>query len=122
MKKVFVYWNLHKHCWSVRDCKTRKVILHLPELSLSDCVFKVSEAGRQRVLREKRKNVHAGVEGYMAEYYQPKVSRSNYPVYYNPYKQETFTCDGRPVKSAIVVNLHSDKTVTAVGLDFLNAA
>jgi len=33
---------------------------------LSDVTPKVSEAGRQRVLREKRKNVHAGMGGYLS--------------------------------------------------------
>jgi hypothetical protein len=30
---------------------------------MSDCEFKVSEKGRQRVIQEQRKNVHAGVVG-----------------------------------------------------------
>lgn len=61
--RVQVYRNLHKDCWSVRDKATRRVIDHCDEVFLRDCKFVVSEAGRQRVLKEKRKNVHAYIEG-----------------------------------------------------------
>jgi hypothetical protein len=30
---------------------------------MSDCIFKVSQAGRKRVLEQQKKNVHAGVVG-----------------------------------------------------------
>jgi hypothetical protein len=63
MKKVFVYYNLHKHTWSIRDCKTRRVIGHSDHVLLFEVKPKVSQAGRERVLREQRKNVHAGLEG-----------------------------------------------------------
>jgi len=40
-----------------------KVIDHVLGLALKDATFKVSRAGRERVIREQRKNVHAGVQG-----------------------------------------------------------
>ena len=46
-----VYWNLNRRCWSVKDPATGKVVAHADRVVLSDAVFKVSEAGRQRVLR-----------------------------------------------------------------------
>lgn len=64
--RVFVYFNLHKKCWSIRAMEGNqkgRVIAHAQAVELANCTFKVSEAGRQRVLREKRKNVHAGVVG-----------------------------------------------------------
>lgn len=57
--KYYVYWNLHKKMFSVKY--RGKVIGHYRELYGLNCEFKVSESGRQRVLREKRKNVHAYV-------------------------------------------------------------
>lgn len=65
--RVFVYRNLHQQVWSIKalegDHKGR-VIAHAPFVQLSGKIqFKVSESGRQRVIREKRKNVHAGVVG-----------------------------------------------------------
>lgn len=109
--QVFVYWNLHKKCWSCRDTRTRRVIKHLTELSLFDAVFKVSEAGRQRVLREKCKNVHAGVVGRLSEGRAQPGARQ---VKYNPYRQALFTIEGQPIKSAFCVMFHPNRTVTAL--------
>jgi hypothetical protein len=58
-----VYFNLHKKLWSVKSRKTRRVLFHAAVVLLYDCEFKVSQAGRKRVLKDKRKNVHAGIAG-----------------------------------------------------------
>jgi len=93
-RKVFVYYNLHKHLWSVRCEKTKRVILHTNNILLKDTIYKVSEAGRQRVLREKRKNVHAGVKGIIVNYdVIPMISSSlmdSDAITYNPYKYDSF--------------------------------
>ena len=60
-KKVFVYKNLHKDCWSVKQ--NGLVKMHTTQLVMVACKFKVNEKGRQRVLEEQRKNVHAGIHG-----------------------------------------------------------
>jgi len=89
--KVFVYFNLHKKVWSLKaleGANKGRVIAHRNEVMLTDCVFKVSEPGRQRVLREKAKNVHAGVVG---RWVQELVGRCPRAVGYNPYKGPTFT-------------------------------
>ena len=88
-KKVFVYWNLHKNLWSVKDLKTGKVIGHAPLIYLRECQYKVSESGRQRVLREKRKNVHAGVKGYLSYNLLRHCNRVG-RFTYNPYKYKNF--------------------------------
>ena len=92
--KVFVYFNLHKKVWSVKALEgPRKglVIQHAKELSLRDVKFKVSKAGRERVLREKRKNVHAGIEGYIVDNVSDVITWSKM-VSYNPYKADHFYC------------------------------
>jgi len=61
--KVFIYRNLRDKCWSIRSLKTRRVIGYASSIALDDVTFSVSEAGRQRVIREGRKNVHAGAIG-----------------------------------------------------------
>lgn len=110
MQKVFVYRNLHKNCYSVKDWKTKLVIAHVKEILLLDAEFKVSEAGRQRVLREKRKNVHAGVLGYWQKdttySLEPEFSLS---AYYNPYKHNSFINlnTGKPLYKSASVLLHS---------------
>lgn len=98
--KVFVYRNLHKKCLSVRAMEgpsKGRVIAHTDEVFLEDVTFKVSQAGRARVLREKSKNVHAGVVGTMipAAVYREKAAweymtarKDN--LTYNPYKYSSF--------------------------------
>lgn len=64
--QVFVYRNLHNHCLSIKAMEgplRGKVIAHAHRVLLEDAVFKVSLAGRNRVLAERQKNVHAGVVG-----------------------------------------------------------
>lgn len=109
---VQVYFNLHKKCWSLRDKKTRRVIDHKQELVLTHCKFHVSEAGRQRVIREKRKNVHAWCEGWL----QPDVvPRADFglPVRYNPYEMMEFEMVGEPVDYSWQVHFFADRTVRA---------
>ena len=95
-QKVKVYFNLHKKLWSVQDAKSRLVIAHLDEVSLRDVEFKVSEAGRQRVLKEQRKNVHAFAVGTLDETSQEGLKHR---VSYNPYRFGHFYMaekDGQP--------------------------
>ncbi len=80
-KPVWVYRTLRygrktKPLYSVMQNGRVKVRLHRVLLSgkwNEDCKFVVREAGRQKVLKTKRKNVHAFVVGYIAnEAYTPK--------------------------------------------------
>lgn len=99
--KVFVYFNLHKKVFSVKaleGAQKGRVIAHQNALTLRDVTFKVSEAGRQRVLREQRKNVHAGVVGYWDGSVDPVIQEVNdIAVTYNPYKFNTFVLKDQEV-------------------------
>lgn len=114
MTKVFAYRNLHRQCWSVKALEgpfKGRVIYHADDLTLGWCDFKVSQAGRQRVLREQKKNVHAGVVGYLTECGEIATDGIDLdvPITYNPYKYDSFV-DARcevPVLSALFVNLNS---------------
>lgn len=104
--KVFVYYNLHKQLWSVKCLKTGRVKYHTKNLILEQCQFKVSKRGRERVLQEKRKNVHAGVVGTLiAIDSKPCNFDAKREVVYNPYKYETFVSklDSSPVYQADTV-------------------
>lgn len=96
--RVFVYFNLHKQLWSIKALEgpdKGRVVHHARDLLLADAEPKVSEAGRQRVLRERKKNVHAGIVGDLwfwtmdADQYAP-ASADAQKVSYNPYKGPTF--------------------------------
>lgn len=83
-----VYWNLHKHIWSLRQ--KGKVVAHMGTVVLSDVTFRVQPAGRERVRREGKKNVHAFAQGNYepaSSYRDHKVGRR---ITYNPYKHDTF--------------------------------
>ena len=99
--KVFVNFNLHKKQWSVKaleGCYKGLVIARTPHIVLRDVQPKVSQKGRERVLREKRKNVHAGLVGDLAEDaaltlwklpdYRERLPENE--ITYNPYKSGNF--------------------------------
>lgn len=95
--RVYVYYNLHKKCFSIKALEGEnkgRVIAHRDFLDLHDVTFKVSEAGRQRVLRERKKNIHAGIVGEWK--YETGVrgtcihNLQNKVVIYNPYKYDSF--------------------------------
>jgi hypothetical protein len=99
-KRVKVYFNLHKKTWSIKDKKTGLVIGYASWIPLKDCDLKVSEKGRQRVLREKRKNVHAYVEGTVSFDVADKSEITHGKFTYNPYKYDSFVrfINNEPVK------------------------
>ena len=74
-----------------------RVIDHSHVVALADGVLKVSQAGRQRVLNEKRKNVHAGCQGEIVTLDKSQVqARQWVEVTYNPYKYESFVLKNIP--------------------------
>jgi hypothetical protein len=92
---IRVYYNLHKRRLSIQEKRVNqsgrlvwKVVAHMHTIALKNPVFKVSEAGRQRVLKDKAKNVHAFIYGEMIN--PLSCHGSNVPVFYNPYKAPTF--------------------------------
>ena len=120
--RVQVYYNLHKKCLSIRY--KGKVIEHAREVTLTDAKFHVSEKGRQRVLKEKRKNVHAYVSGKLKETFwftqAPKyVWTAKQRVTYNPYKHKSFVdkLTLEPIASAEVVHIQ-DRLITAGDFDW----
>lgn len=102
--KVFVYFNLIKKVFSIKDIKTGLVIAHSSDIYLYDVEFKVSEAGRQRVLKTKRKNVHAGVSGFILN----AKMKLPYKASYNPYKYSSFVdVDTKnPIYKASIAHLY----------------
>ena len=100
-----VYRNLNNGLISIKDKKTNRVIGYAEEVWIDNPKFIVSEAGRQRVLREQRKSVHAFIEGSILKtvgfvsrnggnirdnvLFEPDDTHCTY-VSYNPYKYDWF--------------------------------
>jgi hypothetical protein len=89
--RVAVYYNVHRKLFSIKALEGKskgRVVAHIGDLALRDASFKVSEAGRERVLREGIKNVHAYIVGILA-YPNGTASKGN-RVEYNPFKFSSF--------------------------------
>jgi hypothetical protein len=92
-QKVMVYYNLHKHTFSVQ--KNGLVVMHADYVKLENVEFRVRQGGKEKVRKEKSKNVHAFVIGKLVDYCQypcddiPEEPTGDI-VTYNPYKYDTF--------------------------------
>ena len=111
-KPVYVYRNLHKQCLSVRQGGVVKC--HAENVVLMDCEFKVNIKGRDRVREKQRKEVHAGIKGFVVS-----ASRANElldfgfeTVYYNPYTTDWWQLESVPydqyVDRAGWCDIHAD--------------
>lgn len=140
--RVEVFFNLHNGLWSVRALSGTykgRVVGHAHTVLIRDARFVVQAGGRERVLREGRKHVHAFVRGDLeavkwsnkanamlpkgsaawmtwtrddTRYARYAVERAS-EVTYNPYFYKTFVDRHAltPVFSAPMAYLGSDRVV-----------
>lgn len=111
--RVFAYRNLHRSVWSLANATTRRVIAHSRRCLMLNCEFHVGEEGRKRVLRERVKNVHAGVVGSVDVWTDPPPGLAR--LRYEPYTGASFTADGVPVCRATRVWLLANGQAYAEG-------
>tara|TARA_R100000951_G_scaffold115410_1_gene123417 strand:- start:3357 stop:3809 length:453 start_codon:yes stop_codon:yes gene_type:complete len=123
-KRVQVYRNLHKDCWSVRQ--SGKVVAHMEYIWLRDARMNVGQLGRLKVLETNRKNVHAYISGYVEpvlsawEVENDLESQGNdwEEITYNPYNTSKFVCkkNGDVIMSSPMVDMscHDDMPVLAM--------
>lgn len=100
---IRVYRNLHKNQWSmVRKAEGGPwhVYDHQDDLALMGVTFHVSEAGRQRVIAEQRKNVHAYAKGGLVGHAVSHKGAALLHATYNPYNGPHFTVAGKPISGA----------------------
>lgn len=91
MQRIEAYRNLHKGMWSVKSRQQPnygRVVGWVPSILIENAYCYVNEKGRQRVIREGRKNVHAVVRGDWSQTLLPDADWQ--PLTYNPYRFETF--------------------------------
>lgn len=79
--------NAGYNIYSIRD--REKVIHHLSHFALRNCNFYVGQSGRNRVLRDGVKNVHAYIK---AESFHTNISlpKRAFRVTYDPFKNDQF--------------------------------
>ncbi len=118
LAKTYVYFNLHKHVWSVMV--RGRVQRHSEFVTIVDADFVVRAAGHRKVLEQRRKNVHAFVRGTDVTHkpFGGVAAGPGVQLSYNPYKGPHFyrKDTGEVVESARVVELRPDKTVWAWGV------
>ena len=131
---VRVYRNLNNGKISILDKKTNKVVgyakscfvIPMDNQTTIKCV--VLEGGRNRVLRDKQKNVHAFIEGAIGAIvdFEPlkgrtfvgskqSATRSNVEICYCPYEMASFYRQNnkQPVQTLITCTVNSDGSMQA---------
>lgn len=105
---VQVYRNLHRGGYSVMSLEPGtygKVIDHADKVIISNPRFVVQPAGRKRVIKEGRKNVHAFIRGELSDH---NPCTCLFPITYNPYRCGSFVdSKGEPVYTGAVAVLDS---------------
>ena len=90
--KVKVYFNLHKKLFSVTSGQGEnygRLLFHTDSITIDNVKFSVGQKGRQRVLEEKKKNVHAFCYGTLKEKNINDIVVHK-AVTYNPYTADHF--------------------------------
>lgn len=90
---VRVFKNLKHGCYSIMQRGVVRASARV--VRLADVEFRVGEKGRQRMIRERRKNVHAFAVGHLVDYVHPSDSRDiaapeGRGAFYDPYRFESF--------------------------------
>ena len=100
-KPIRVYRNLNrkfgkeKGFWSVKQGVVR---FHCTQIFLKNVTFPVNERVRLEVVRDKKKQVHAYVEGFIID--RPTYFDNYEAITYNPYENKKFVCCRGEVKAA----------------------
>jgi hypothetical protein len=101
--RMRVHVNLHRGNFSVMDPRTGRVVAGVDDITLADVAFRVQPAGLRRIRRERQRAVCAYAIGtVVAVGTQPDVTGCD-RVSFNPYKGDTFMCNGEPVLTAPAV-------------------
>lgn len=96
--KFYVYRNLHTGGFSI---KYRGIVIERSNnFVVKNTSFKVNETGRQRVIAEGRKNVHAYTVCDKYILARKRSVENLKSISYNPYKLNQFICNGVPIKNA----------------------
>ena len=121
--QVQVYRNLHKTLedgtpvYSVRNSFSGLVVDHVTEIAISKPILRVGQRGNQRVRDEKRKNVHAYIQGKrmresLIDDYGTGIELCEWQkITYNPYLHKSFVLESDEsvaVKEAWFIEIRRD--------------
>lgn len=110
---VYIYRNLNSKALSYSIRQKGLVVAHTDAVAIRDAEFIVSEKGKARVQKEKKKNVHAFIKGLIAQNgvmgtdaVRAEETGKQLPakVKYNPYLDLGFYCDNLTSKPFEIVS------------------
>ncbi len=109
---VRVFKNLQRGCYTIMQAG--RVQASARQIHLAEVEFRVRAAGRERMLREGRKNVHAFAIGLLVDHVHPDdprelVAFAGRRVHYDPYRFASFVDSEThaPVSAARLVRFDS---------------
>ena len=95
-KKMKVYFDLYDKTWTVRqdentcqEMPSGKKVGQWNYIQVKNPQYVVHQEGKERVRREKQKNIHAYICGYVIEELPSMPSRQEF-ISYDPYKDDSF--------------------------------
>lgn len=112
--RIHIYWNFHKKCFSLSKThgKKRWPVEHIYKAYIENASFIVRQSGREKVLKEKVKNVHAFIkvnpdEGKIDLDQDMNIyDKKGTYIKYNPYLYDSFvTMSEEPISKASKVLL-----------------
>ncbi len=119
--KYYIYRNLTQNTFSVKY--KGRVIAHHDHIVAHGVQFRVNELGRQRVINEKKKYVHAYV---VCDSYETTINSfearitseddSMLEVSYNPFKNKSFMLDEKEIKNISACLLTNNKVYVYEGV------
>lgn len=88
-KKVIVHFNLNNHKWSIKH--KGKLMAIMDHVTIIPERIHINEKARQRVIKEKCRNLHAWFIGTVVDF-KDRSSRKSLksPISYNPYRSRYF--------------------------------
>ena len=111
-KPVRVFRNWKRDCYNIM--RDGRVLASAKQVRLTAVEFLVRESGRQRMLRQGRRNVHAYAIGRLVDYTHPGDLRdldklAGRAVFYNPYRCSTFVDDESGCSVTHAAQAHLDE-------------
>lgn len=108
-----IYRNLNTGTMSLQQKinKSWLVVGHVTNVAIEYPTFHISKAGKNRVIREKRKNVHAWAEGKLIGITADSSNLEE--IYYCPYNSDSFSWKktGESIKSSSLLVVIDNKVL-----------
>lgn len=106
-KPIKVYRRLYRNSTRVEYSilQDNVVVAHGVDFTLTDVQSKIIKSGQIQARKQKKRNVHAFLVGYLSE---NKNTKNKNKISYNPFKDDFFTINGNKFISAEEVHFSLD--------------